>query len=193
MTVKNLESYVPKQVVALNAEDAVRLPATIPANAGDIGAGQVMGVRTADKLLLPVRRAVITADAADNVKTVTVGVANVGKFKVGDTVAWRTLADATAHNMGAVTAVDAVAGTVTFTNVTGAAITKDVTYLYVMDGTEVAKAVMQYSVLNDAAIQGVSPYVSGMFYEDQLLGLDAIAISDLGARRSLGGVLIVPC
>lgn len=191
MAVKNLESYVPKQILALDCGSCLRLPATIPAAAGDIDAGQLMGIRTADKLLLPTRRALITADAANNVKVVTVGAA-ASKFKVGDTVSWRTLTDATAHDMGAVTAVTAT--TVTFTNDTGSAITHNQAYLYVADGTEKAVAIMEYAVLNDADVtQGASPYVAGVFTETDLIGFDDVALADLGARRTLGGLVIVPC
>jgi hypothetical protein len=192
MAVKTVESYVPRQILALNGDDAIRLPATIPVNAGDIDAGQVMGVRTADSMLLPVRRCLLAADAANAATTLTVGAANVGKFKVGDPVSLRNLAGTVVQNLGTVSAVAAT--TITVTTALAAAYTTNQAYLYVADGTEVAKAIMEYVVLNDAVNPvGVSPYVSGMMYEAELTGLDPVAIADLGARRSLGGVLIVPC
>lgn len=189
---KLVENYEPKQVVALSVPGSqpVRLPATIPANAGDIDAGVIIGQRTADGVILPVRRCLLAADAAPGATTLNVGAANVAKFKVGDTAAIRVKATGAVQNLGAVTAVGA--DSITVTNALAAGHTANESYVYVADGTEVARGIMEYSVLSSTEVQQVSPYVAGAFYENQLSGLDDLAIADLGARRTLGGLLIVP-
>lgn len=191
MAVKTVESYVPRQILAVTACEPLRLPATIPANAGDIDAGQVVGIRTADGYLKPVRRGLLAANAANAATTLDAGAANIDKFKVGDVVAIRTLNGATVQNLGAVTAKGAT--TVTVTTAVAQAYTANQAYVYVADGSEVAKGVMEYAVLNDSDSQGVSPYAAGVFRESDLIGFDDVALGDLGARRTFGGLVIVPC
>lgn len=189
---KLVENYEPKQVLALSVPGSqpVRLPATIPASAGDIDAGTIMGQRTADGVILPVRRCLLAANAAQAANVLNVGAANINKFKVGDVVAIRVKATGAIQNLGAVTAKGA--DTITVTNALAEAHTANQSYVYVADGTEAARGIMEYSVLDDSEPQQVSPYVGGAFYENQLIGLDDLAIADLGARRTLGGLLIVP-
>lgn len=184
-TPKLVESYVPKQVEALG--HALRLPATLPANAGDIQAGQVVGIRTADGKAMPVRRAALAANAASAATTLKVGADHVGKFKVGDTAAIRTRSNGTVQNLGAITAV--TADSITVTTALSASHNANASDVYVADGSEVAKGITEYAVLNDALEQQISPFVAGVFYEAELVGLDDIAIADLGGRRLLNGLI----
>lgn len=187
MTPKLVESYVPKQIQALG--HGLRLPATLAPNAGDLPAGQVMGIRTSDGYLMPVRRAPLAANAAAGATTLKVGADHVHKFRVGDPVAIRARADGTVQNLGTVTAISA--DSITVSTGLSAAHDANTADVYVADGSEVAKAILEFSVLNDSLPQQVSPFVLGVFYEAELVGLDDIAVADLGARRLLNGLIKV--
>lgn len=186
-TPKLVESYVPRQIQALG--HGLKLPATLAPNAGDIPAGHVMGVRTSDGMMMPVRRAPLAANAASGATSLKVGEDHIHKFKVGDTVAIRARSNGQVQNLGAVTAV--TADSITVTTALSAAHNANAADVYVADGSEVARAILEYSVLNDSLPQQISPFVLGVFYEAELVGLDDIAIADLGARRLLNGLIKV--
>lgn len=60
------------------------------------------------------------------------------------------------------------------------------------DGTEVARVILADDAEISTVTQIVTVYLCGPFLKDQLVGLDAAAITDLGAREPVPNVLLVP-
>lgn len=59
------------------------------------------------------------------------------------------------------------------------------------DGTEVARAVLAEFIPKSTATQISSAYIKIIAKKDALVGLDSGAISDLGAREPIPGILII--
>lgn len=60
------------------------------------------------------------------------------------------------------------------------------------DGTQVAKVILaEYVEANDNT-QITSAYINVVAYKDKLVGLDAAAMVDLGARESVPGIIVIP-
>ena len=60
------------------------------------------------------------------------------------------------------------------------------------DGTELARVILTMPVEASTLPVNAEAYASGVFYKDSLIGLDANAITDLGAREPITNMLIVP-
>ena len=59
------------------------------------------------------------------------------------------------------------------------------------DGSNKAKAVLSETVPASTVPQNASAFAKAIFYKDKLIGLDAQAITDLGAREPVPNILIV--
>ena len=60
------------------------------------------------------------------------------------------------------------------------------------DGTNVAKVVLAEHVEASTGTQVTSAYINVVAYKDKLVGLDAAAMVDLGARESVPGIIVIP-
>lgn len=60
------------------------------------------------------------------------------------------------------------------------------------DGTQIAKVVLAEHVEASTDTQVVSAYINVVAYKDKLVGLDAAAMTDLGAREVVPGIIVIP-
>jgi hypothetical protein len=158
-----------------------RFPITIAPNTGDIDRGTLLGVTTADSLYRPVRRYPIQTAAASGVQVITVP--GGAAINVGDNVAVMK-ADGTGLEVGGAVTSVVVNGSnldIHFTTATAEALAVN-DYLFVQDGSETALVILGDPVADAAQNKVANAFVSGKFYLSQLIGADAIAQKDLGAR-----------
>ena len=60
------------------------------------------------------------------------------------------------------------------------------------DGSQVAKVILADDADISTGTQIVSAYICGIFQKAKLVGLDASAITAMGAREPIPGILVVP-
>jgi len=168
------------------AKDYPKIPLTF-LNTGDLSAGQVVGLKE-DGYAQAVRRTTLTAQANATADELSVNDATL--FKVGD-IAGLMKADRTAvENLGAITAVDTVANSITVTTAVTEAHAIG-SYVYVADKSEKALAILAEPVIDEGEAVIANVYLGGAFEKELIIGLDAVAKADLGARE-VAGILIVP-
>lgn len=168
------------------AKDYPKIPFTF-LNTGDLAAGQIVGLKE-DEYADAVRRTTLAAEAAAEATQLSVDDASI--FKVGDTAVLMKADGSVAEDLGAITAVDANNNTITVTTAVTAAHAIG-SYVYVSDGTEKALAILAEPVIDEGEAVVANAYLGGAFEESLIIGLDAIAKADLGAR-TVAGILIVP-
>ncbi|MFB5192788.1 hypothetical protein [Alicyclobacillus fastidiosus] len=174
--------YTDKQII-LNADHHIkdRIPITIAPNTGDLDRGTILGVGTADGLFRPVLRTTVAA-ATDPANPQVIGLAagTGAMFTVGQTVAAMAASNGAVQQLGTITAINGDNITVQ-TELTVALAQGD--YFYVADGSQKALVVLADVVLDAASNKISNAYVAGKFVQSALVGVDAIAISDLRARQ----------
>lgn len=170
-----------KQII-LNADQHIkdRITVTIAPSTGDLDKGTILGVGTADGLFRPVLRTTVPAAVAlANPQVIAVAVGTGVKFTVGQTVAAMSATTGAVQQLGTITAINGDNITVS-TELTTALAAND--WFYVADGSQKALVVLADVVLDAASNKISNAYVAGKFVQSQLVGVDSIVLSDLGAR-----------
>lgn len=174
--------FTDKQII-LNADHHLkdRISVTIAPNTGDLDKGTILGVGTADGLFRPVLRTTIPAVVEPaNPQVIAVAAETGANFTVGQTVSVMHVDGTGAQALGTITVINGDNITVS-TELGAATVAGD--YFYVSDGSQKALVVLA-DVVWDAASNKISnAYVAGKFVQSQLVGVDAIVLSDLKARQ----------
>lgn len=183
--ITTVESYQDRKIVAVLGHAGPIVSVVVAPGQGDLLAGTVMGKRS-DGQYAPVRRSSLSADEA--IGQTELSVTDPAIFSVGQVVSIQKADGSEGEDLGAVTAVGA--NTITVTNALAAAKSTGA-YVYVSDGSETALVVLNENMPNQAAPVNAEAYLGGVFYSAMLLGMDALAKKDLGARV-VDSVTIVP-
>ena len=182
--IQTTETYLDRKILAFLGFAGPIISALIAAGQGDLLAGTVLGKRS-DGQYAPVRRTTLSADEA--IGQTVLSVTDPTKFSVGMTVSIMEADGTEVENLGAITAVGE--GTITVTTALTAAKTSGA-YVYVADGST-ALVILGENVPNQAAAVNAEAYLGGVFYTNMLVGMDALAKKDLGARV-VDNVTVVP-
>ncbi|MEW6423170.1 MAG: hypothetical protein AB1523_00240 [Bacillota bacterium] len=174
-----VESYSDRQVLAFPDFRGPLISVLLAAGQGDLVSGTVLGRITASGKYARLRRTTLSADGA--IGQTVLSVVDASIFKVGQTVSIMEADGTELENLGAITAIDLGANTITVTNALAAAKTAGA-WVFVNDGSEVAKVILAEEVPDQAADVNVRAYLGGLFYTSKLVGMDALARADLGAR-----------
>lgn len=174
--ITTVESYQDRQIIAFLDHAGPVVPVLIAPGQADLLAGTVLG-KNADGYYAPVRRTTLTADAATGQTELSVNDPTI--FSLGQVIHIREADGAEAEDLGAITAIGE--NSITVTNALSAAISTGA-YVYVADGSETAKVILAENVPAQAAAVNAKAYLGGVFYSNMLVGLDAVAKADLGAR-----------
>jgi hypothetical protein len=168
--------------INLNADHHIRdrIAITIAPNTGDLDKGTILGVQTADGLFHPVLRTTIPAVTNPaNPQVIAVAAGTGSKFAVGQTVSVMHVDGTGVQAVGTITAINADNITVS-TELGAATVAGD--YFYVSDGSQKALVVLADVVWDAGSNKIANAYVAGKFVQSQLVGVDAIVLSDLKAR-----------
>jgi len=182
--IQTVESYQDRKILAFLGFAGPIMAVLMAAGQGDLLAGTVLGKRS-DGQYVPVRRSTLSAEEA--IGQTVLSVTDPEVFSVGQVVSIQEADGSATEELGAITGKDAT--TITVTNGLTAAKSSGA-YVYVADGSE-ALAVLAENVPNQAAPVNAEAYLGGVFYSAMLLGMDALAKKDLGARV-VDSVTIVP-
>jgi len=179
--ITTVESYSDRQVMAFPEFRGPLVSVLLAAGQGDLVSGTVLGKITASGKYARVRRTTLSADEAAGQTVLSVVDASI--FKVGQTVSIKEADGTELENLGAITAIDLTPGanTITVTNALVAAKSAGA-WVFVNDGSEVAKLILAEEVPDQATDVNVQAYIGGQFYTNLLVGMDALARADLGAR-----------
>lgn len=177
--ITTVESYSDRKVVAFEDFRGPVVSVLLAAGQGDLVSGTVLGKITASGKYARLRRTTLSADEAAGQTVLSVADASI--FSVGQTVSIMEADKTELEDLGAITAVDTVGNTITVTNALTAAKSTGA-YIFVNDGSEVAKVILAENAPNSPADVNVAVYLGGPFYTSQLVGMDALARADLGAR-----------
>ncbi len=187
-SITTTETYSDRKILAFPGFAGPVISVLLAANQGDLLAGTVLGKITASGKYAPVRRTTLSADVAAG--QTDLSVADPDKFLVGQVVSIQEADGSEVENLGAITAVNAAQGVISVT--TGLTAAKSTgAYIYVNDGSETARVILNEPVLNQHADVNVEALLGGVFYSSQLIGIDSVSRSDLGARV-VDGYTIVP-
>jgi hypothetical protein len=165
------------------------IPITIAPNTGDLDKGTILGVSTADGLYRPVIRTTVKATQPGNPQVITVSPGTGTQFTVGQIVAAMHADGSGVQQLGAIQAINGDAVTVQ-TSLQSAL--NDGDYLFVADGSQKALVVLAYPVMDSTQPKIAQADLGGIYWKDQLVGLDPIAIRDLGAREIPDNILVIP-
>jgi hypothetical protein len=165
------------------------IPISIAANTGDLDKGTIMGVSTADDLYRQVLRTTVLASVIANPQVINVAVGTGVNFTVGQTVSSMKADGTTIQPLGTITAINGDVITVS-TALTSPLALGD--YFYVSDGSQKAVVVLAYPIMDADSEKIGQGELGGVYYQDQLVGLDSIAIKDLGARQIPDNILVIP-
>lgn len=179
--ITTVESYSDRQVLAFPEHRGPIISVLLAAGQGDLVSGTVLGRITASGKYARVRRTTLSAGEAIGETVLSVNDASI--FVVGQTVSIKETDGTELENLGAITAINQTAGanTITVTNALIAA--KNVgAWIFVNDGSEVAKVILAEEVPDQTVDVNVQAYIGGTFYTNMLVYMDALARSDFGAR-----------
>lgn len=182
--ITTVESYQDRKIIAFLGHGGPIVSVVI-APGQELLAGTVLG-KNADGYYAPVRRTTLSADEAIGQNELSVTDPSI--FAVGQEVAIREADGSETEELGAITAIGE--NSITVTNALVAAKSTGA-YVYVADGSETAKVVLGENVPARATAVNAEAYLGGVFYSNMLIGLDAPAKADLGARV-VDDVTIIP-
>jgi len=174
--ITTVESYQDRQIIAFLDHAGPVVPVLIAPGQADLLAGTVLG-KNADGYYAPVRRTTLTADAATGQTELSVTDPSI--FSVGQKVSIQEADGSETEDLGAITAIGE--NSITVSNALAAAKSTGA-YVYVADGSETAKVILAENVPAQAAAVNAKAYLGGVFYSNMLIGFDAVAKADLGAR-----------
>lgn len=188
--ITDVETYSDRQILAFPEHQGPIVSVLLTAGQGDLVSGTLLGKITASGKYARVRRTTLSADEA--IGQTVLSVADASIFSVGQTVSIKEADGSELEDLGAITARDLTnnANTITVTNALAAAKTTGA-YLFVNDGSEKALVILAEEVPTQAADVNVQSYLGGPFYTNMLVGMDALARADLGARV-VNDLTIVP-
>lgn len=186
--ITDVESYSDRQVLAIPEHRGPLVSVLLAAGQGDLVSGTLLGKITATNQYARVRRTTLSADEAIGQTVLSVTDASI--FSVGQTVSIMEADKSELEALGAITAVDTVNNTITVTNALVAAKTTGA-YVFVSDGSQTALVILAEEVPNQAVAVNVQAYLGGPFYSNMLVGMDALARADLGARV-VNDITVVP-
>ncbi len=173
-----------KEVVALRHDLAVSLPGTVASDAvyGHYLPGTVMGKVTAtDKLRRFTRNPVKTGGAFTTGAATGSVVGAAAIYEAGDVLK-------VASSGATIGTVQSVSGDViTLTGNATTALAQGLD-LYVDDGSEVAVGILVQDVDARGADQDCAIYIGGFFFTDQLIGMTATALTQLGGVTMIQNV-----
>jgi len=165
-----------KEVVALRHDLAVALPGTVALDAvyGLYLPGTVMGRGTASNKLRRMTRAPVKAGGAFTAASPTGSVVGASAiFEAGDVL----VVSSSGAAMGTISTVVGDVITLTANSVTALAAGLD---LQTNEGSSVAVGILVQHVDARGADQDCAIYIGGFFYTDQLIGMTAQALTELG-------------
>lgn len=180
-------TFVDKQIHVHPCKHVI--PITIAANTGDLDKGTIMGVGTADDLFRPVIRTTVLASAIATPQVINVAVGTGSKFTVGQTASSMKADGTTIQALGTITAINNDVITVSAPLTTAL---NNGDYFYVSDGSQKAVVILAYPIMDASSPKIGQGELGAVYWQDQLVGLDPIAIKDLGARQIPDDILVVP-
>lgn len=188
--IEDVETYIDRQIMAFPEFRGPAVNALLAAGQGNLVSGTVLGRITASGEYARVRRTTLSADEAIGQTVLSVTDASI--FTVGQTVSIMEADKTELEDLGAITACDLTEGANTITITTALVAAKSTgAYFFVNDGSEKALLILAEEVPNQAAAVNVQAHIGGPFYTNMLVGMDALARADLGARV-VNDLTIVP-
>ncbi|WCK55424.1 hypothetical protein PP175_05595 [Aneurinibacillus sp. Ricciae_BoGa-3] len=187
------ETFIDKQITYTADGAKHKFPISLAPLTGDLDAGVVLGLTTADGLYRPVRRTTLTAQAAVPAagSAQTLKVQDITPFKVGDSLTVMANDGTQKQTVGAITAIDSTTNTITVTTALTTAVASG-GFVFVGDGSEVALVILAQPIPDGPASKTATVFVGGVFFTDQLIGLDDLAKKDLMVRQPLPNMTIIP-
>ena len=188
--ITDVESYSDRQILAFPEFRGPSVSALLAAAQGDLVSGTVLGKITATGEYARVRRTTLSGDEA--IGQTVLSVADASIFSIGQTVSIMEADKSEPEDLGAITALDLTQGanTITVTNALVAAKSTGA-YVFVNNGSEKALLILVEEVPNQAIAVNVQAHLGGPFFTNMLVGMDALARADLGARV-VNDLTIVP-
>lgn len=183
--ITTVETFQDRKITAFLGFAGPIVSALLAPLQGELLAGTILGKRS-DGQYAKVRRTTLSADEA--IGQTVLSVTDPTIFSIGQTVKIMEADGTEVENLGAITAIGA--DTITVTTALVAAKTSGA-YVYVADGSETALVVLGENVPNQSSSSNVEALLGGVFYSNMLLGMDALAKRDLGAR-TVDTVTIIP-